>query len=446
MLSQYTPFIYVITLGLLGASCSHLSDQQIYGASANANKEENTNSNSCAEKVSMDCIICLDNLNLKTVTTIEPCSHRFHKNCMLLLMHAQYISNKQNHEDEIARRAVQTSSQNDPGRHNSDYVDIAYTWEKAKLELSCPLCRQPITNQILVDEVQNSLSLLKAVADDDLEAVKSLLDKNANPNIAKDDDSHSVLHIVRSVEIATLLINQGADINAQNRKLWTPLHLAADKHDTEMVKLLIDNHADINAQNAQLWTPLHIAAHTNDTAIMQLLIDNHADVNKPDDWLWRPLNVAVQSAHKAAMELLIQRGADINAKANYGSKMQDGNMTPLHFAVVFEKKAAVELLIEKKVDLNAQCIYGLTPLDLAGLCINDSFRQLTHDNEPPEKNALKEIITMLLPKTNLTIQNSLGLSYETLQTINIAEENTTVDLARFKEDCKKWFMNPMERN
>lgn len=112
MLSQYTPFIYVITLGLLGASCSHLSDQQIYGASANANKEENTNSNSCAEKVSMDCIICLDNLNLKTVTTIEPCSHRFHKNCMLLLMHAQYISNKQNHEDEIARRAVQTSSQN----------------------------------------------------------------------------------------------------------------------------------------------------------------------------------------------------------------------------------------------------------------------------------------------------------------------------------------------
>ena len=47
-----------------------------------------------------------------------------------------------------------------------------------------------------------------------------------------------------NVDAAAALINHKADINAQTRGGWTPLHVAAYKENVETLQLLIDKNAD----------------------------------------------------------------------------------------------------------------------------------------------------------------------------------------------------------
>ena len=48
---------------------------------------------------------------------------------------------------------------------------------------------------------------------------------------------------------------------------------------TEELKLLLDNGADVNAQDTYLSTPLHKASHLMNTEKMKLLLDYKANVN-----------------------------------------------------------------------------------------------------------------------------------------------------------------------
>ena len=91
-----------------------------------------------------------------------------------------------------------------------------------------------------------------AVRDNRIELIKILLAAGANPNGNQHHrgSSYEILHdlIGRSkkplkvkIEIAGLLINAGADVNAKNRSGMTPLHYAKSK---ALVKFLIENGAD----------------------------------------------------------------------------------------------------------------------------------------------------------------------------------------------------------
>ena len=85
--------------------------------------------------------------------------------------------------------------------------------------------------------------------DEDVEEVKRLLARGANPNF-KGPGQYSPLHFaaLRGFDgTVQALIEAGADVNATNKWYWTPLHCAATEGKTEVVERLIAAGADLYA-------------------------------------------------------------------------------------------------------------------------------------------------------------------------------------------------------
>ena len=88
--------------------------------------------------------------------------------------------------------------------------------------------------------------------------VHLLLKKGIEVN-AKDKTGATALHYARSTKMVDLLIAHGADVNAQTIQGTTILHSTVKKNRVEMVKRLITKGANLNLQDHQGRTPLHIA-------------------------------------------------------------------------------------------------------------------------------------------------------------------------------------------
>lgn len=107
--------------------------------------------------------------------------------------------------------------------------------------------------------------------------------------------------------VKALLAGDAALVHARDKDGSTPLHCATWKGHQEIVALLLEAGADVNAQNSnEPWgtTPLHAAAHANQAAIAQLLIEHGADVNAWDMNGKSPLHHTTFHKAKAVAKLL----------------------------------------------------------------------------------------------------------------------------------------------
>ena len=112
-------------------------------------------------------------------------------------------------------------------------------------------------------------------------ALKQIIKEN--PGLVKETDSsgNTLLHIAAKYgqkEIICFLIDNGADLEKRNRKLWTPLHYAAGERDVSVVELLLEKGATVEPYGKD--SPLHIAVYNDRVEIAELLLDHGADINK----------------------------------------------------------------------------------------------------------------------------------------------------------------------
>ena len=105
------------------------------------------------------------------------------------------------------------------------------------------------------------------------------------------------------------ILSKGVDINAKNRRSWTPLHTAIDSKQNEIVQLLLDKNADVNLADNNGETSIHLAVKSGQKDIVELLIAKGADLNIVNTHSENALSLAKKAGHKEITELLIKHGA-----------------------------------------------------------------------------------------------------------------------------------------
>ena len=97
----------------------------------------------------------------------------------------------------------------------------------------------------------------------------------------------------------------------------TPLHKASYDGDMKKVNELIDEGANINAEDVIRMTPLHYSCINGHLNVINTLLDMGADVNARDDIQSTPLHYAC-NGHMDVFMTLVNRGADVNAENVHG--------------------------------------------------------------------------------------------------------------------------------
>ncbi|XP_071043701.1 protein phosphatase 1 regulatory subunit 12A isoform X3 [Parasteatoda tepidariorum] len=103
------------------------------------------------------------------------------------------------------------------------------------------------------------------------EYLSDVLDEqNIDCDLARSEEERLMLEDAKS------MLNAGTDLNDRihSRTGATPLHVAAAKGYIDVLKLIIQIGADLNAQDFDGWTPLHAAAHWGQKEACAILADN----------------------------------------------------------------------------------------------------------------------------------------------------------------------------
>jgi ankyrin repeat protein len=184
----------------------------------------------------------------------------------------------------------------------------------------------------------HSRSLYEAAYNGRFCEVKRFLDSGVDPDESDDNGSTPLMAASRFgyIGIAELLIEKGADINAQNSWGWTALQQACNGK-IDVIKYLLSKGANPNLNDHDNISPLFILSEFG---------DGEKEVE--------------------GIKLLIAAGANINNQC-YGTILEEKKgATPLLVAAWNSRYNNVLELLRSGADPNICNISGRTPYDLAG--------------------------------------------------------------------------------
>jgi len=137
-----------------------------------------------------------------------------------------------------------------------------------------------------------------------------------------------------------LIMMHALDVNEKcARHGFSPLHGASAYGHVESSRVLLDHGANVNAQEDEGFTPLLYASLWGHLRVAQLLLEHKAISNARNNDDDTPLNMALRHGHLEIVRLLLEHGADVAARG-------EGGFTPYQIAIRDGHDDIAKLLLE----------------------------------------------------------------------------------------------------
>ena len=212
-------------------------------------------------------------------------------------------------------------------------------------------------------------NLMDAVRLGDMSVVEALLRRD--PRALGRGDSQGMTPLMwaawhGALEVARLLLAQGAEPGVQDARGTTALGLACERGHLEVARLLVPT-----ADAAQRGEALRHAVGAGQRVVSEWLLD---EAGAPLESAGRdgktPLTCAVLGGHSALLDGLLRRGASVEAESLTFlpfDNRHDTRWRPLHYAADRRHPLLVQQLLDAGATVEARTGEGTTPLMLAAL-------------------------------------------------------------------------------
>ena len=277
------------------------------------------------------------------------------------------------------------------------------------------------------------------------EAVRVLLQHQADPNIPSSDNKKTPLMVACSnthAEVVKLLLaHKATDVEALDETHDTALRYANDQNSTEIVRLLLESaHVNPNVYGRNDWSCLLVSCCDGYLDNVVLLLEHGADpyhkvkggktclmmasqyghidivhlllsskqvdikrlINAQTEAGWTAL--ALSYKHPKIVELLLEHGADPNLHTNDG-------WTPLLLACLEEGvPATVELLLKRKyqADIDHQNKYGVSAYGLSSWNNLKVVMELLVNAHAEKRWLPRDVAMSVIKLPVLTLRRKLG--------------------------------------
>ncbi len=346
----------------------------------------------------------------------------------------------------------QTSSNSIVNENNTDKVDDTLEKEQAIRE-------RDAMAQKLQEAEQRLANNQKRIEHNDLhsqhpEQYTTYNGEQPFLNKSNSGDSGIYFDADESEALGQSILENGEDINAQDKDGVTHLHWAIGDNNKESVELLVKCGAKVDVQDKDGLTPLHYAAAYGCVEIAEYLVEGGANVNAQDKVEHTPLYYALANDNKKLAKLLIKHGADrslikdedlidrLNSMCDQPSevvpstfshsKTHNATETPEKAEKVEKRKAKLKELRtqlkdeQKKNELLKQKIQDL---ESKNTTLNSELEKTkTKTDEVPLEKAQKELTEL---KSYIT---GHGARLDTLEKLNEENESLRQEIKNLKNE------------
>ncbi|XP_055620116.1 protein phosphatase 1 regulatory subunit 16A isoform X3 [Toxorhynchites rutilus septentrionalis] len=311
---------------------------------------------------------------------------------------------------------------------------------------------------------EDSVVLLEAAARNDIAEVAKLLQKGVTPD-ATNMDGLTALHqccIDDNAEMLNLLLDFGANVNAQDSERWTPLHAAATCGHLNLVKILIARGANLLSVNADGNMPYdicddeealdYIEAEMSKRGVTQELIDETraatetqmlkdlqdiaaqgGDLEVPDSQGATPLHIASANGYTRAVEFLLEQHVSTDA-------VDHDLWTPVHAAACWGHLEVLEMLAQSGADLNAKNKNDETPSDI---CEDPEIRERIEQlKSEQESKRLAEAQRKRVRRSQSNNTRAQSVRRTSLRDKGLTTKKDAVEEARFRLQAQEGYTTP----
>ncbi|KAH0539042.1 hypothetical protein FGG08_004388 [Glutinoglossum americanum] len=302
------------------------------------------------------------------------------------------------------------------------------------------------------DRDENGQTPLHVAASRGLSGVVKILLRDGADKEARDYKRQTPLHLaVSNGDVDTVLKLLGPGINATDKNGHTPLHVAARDGKRHIVQLLVDEGADMDANATDSRTPLHVAATRGKTDVVKVLVREGANRSARDNNGQIPLHLAPDPA--TASELLNRNVSKVPPPKTaadyqlYARKFVNSHLSKFpDFGDTHMKKLAQKASVRAKEaatkwNLSDETAAGLIKLalyDFVLLC-DDSSSMDQADRKHTLENTLRQVATLasVLEPTGISVR---FINHPTDDTFNkivdVGQIMEKVKMVGFRGDTK----------